>query len=26
MLCTPMANARFSWRGWGPFRVLRKAV
>jgi hypothetical protein len=26
MLCTPMVNARFSWRGWGPFRVVRKAV
>ncbi len=25
MLCTPMVNARFRWRGWGPFRVIRKA-
>lgn len=26
MLCTPMANAKFSWRGWGPFRLIRKAI
>jgi hypothetical protein len=26
MLCAPMVNARFSWRGWGPFRVVRKAI
>jgi hypothetical protein len=26
MLCAPMANARFSWRRWGPFRIVRKAV
>jgi hypothetical protein len=25
MLCTPMVNARFSWRGWGPIRLIRKA-
>jgi hypothetical protein len=26
MLCTPMVNAKFSWRGWGPFRLIRKAA
>src|SRR6186997_2715563 len=26
MLCTPLVNAKFSWRGWGPFRLIRKAT
>jgi hypothetical protein len=25
MLCSPVVNSKFSWRGWGPFRVVRKA-
>jgi hypothetical protein len=25
MLCMPIVNARFNWRGWGPLRVIRKA-
>ena len=24
MVCTPTANARFTWRGWGPFRQLAR--
>lgn len=26
MLCTPMVNSKFSWQGWGPFRLIRKAA
>jgi hypothetical protein len=25
MLCTPIVQAKFSWRGWGPFHIIRKA-
>jgi hypothetical protein len=26
MVCTPTANAKFSWRGWGPFRLIAKSM